>query len=173
MSSLSGSPANLPSPRAAVLPAAPTGRRHRPAPHQRAHRRHRPRLGRTHRRLSLNCTQADMQDMLAFLVGRVARQPALEHTRAPGRRPLAVTGLLRRAALVAESSTEFLNHHLPQGSNLHSGGEICGFLSRLVASQTATFPTPFAYFTFSTLLPVTNGIQPEAHSPTRYVSLRG
>jgi hypothetical protein len=59
------------------------------------------------------------------------------------------------------------------GSNLHAGGEICGFLSRLVASQTATFPTPFAYFTLSTLPLVTNGIQPEAHSPTRYVSSRG
>src|SRR5215218_6505850 len=54
-------PADLSSPRAAVLPAAPAGRWHRPAPSQRAHRRHRQRLGRTPRRLSVNCTQADMQ----------------------------------------------------------------------------------------------------------------
>ena len=51
-------PADLPSSRAAVLPVAAAGRRHRPAPPQRAHRRHRQRLGRIHRRLSLNCTQA-------------------------------------------------------------------------------------------------------------------
>jgi len=41
----------LPSPRAAVLAAASAGRRHRPAPPQRAHRRQRQRLGRTHKRL--------------------------------------------------------------------------------------------------------------------------
>ena len=33
-----------------------------PHPLSRAHRRHRQRLGRTHRRVSVNCTQADMQD---------------------------------------------------------------------------------------------------------------
>jgi hypothetical protein len=57
----------------------------------------------------------------------------------------------------------------PARINLHSEGEICGFLSRLVASQTATLPTPFAYLTFRTTLLVRNGIQPEAHSPTRYL----
>jgi hypothetical protein len=51
--------------------------------------------------------------------------------------------------------------------------EICVFLSRLVASQIATLPTPFAYLTLRTVLPVRNGIQPEAHSPTRYVSSDG
>jgi hypothetical protein len=56
-------PADLPSARAAVLPAASAGRRHGPTSPQRAHRRHRQRLGRTHRRLSLNCIQADMQDI--------------------------------------------------------------------------------------------------------------
>ena len=38
-------------------------------------------------------------------------------------------------------------HAIPQGSNLHPGEEICVFLSKLVTSQTATLPTPFAVST--------------------------
>jgi hypothetical protein len=58
------------------------------------------------------------------------------------------------------------------GFNVHPE-EICSFLSRLVASQIAALSTPFAYLTLRTVLPVRNGIQPEAHSPSRYVSSDG
>ena len=47
-------------------------------PHpQRAHRRHRQRLGRTHKRLSLNCTQADMQDVCSKMIWWSWMRPAL------------------------------------------------------------------------------------------------
>src|SRR5215204_5788740 len=61
-------PADLPSSGVVVLPVAPAGRRHRPAPPQRTHRRHRQRLGRIHKRLGANCTQADMQDACSKMI---------------------------------------------------------------------------------------------------------
>jgi hypothetical protein len=46
-----------------LLLLCPRSRWHRPAPPKRVHRRHGQRLGRTPRRLSVDCTQTDMQEV--------------------------------------------------------------------------------------------------------------
>ena len=59
-------PADLPSPRAAVLPAAPAGRRHRPATPSASSSAAPETTGGSHRRLGVNCTQTDIQDGTVF-----------------------------------------------------------------------------------------------------------
>jgi hypothetical protein len=113
-SSPSGSAGGPPEPAGCCSTGAPTGRWHRPASPQRAHRRHRQRPGQIHRRPSVNCTQADMQEMCSILI---RREPRVYHI--PTTRRLTLTQVAFTAqAAAGPGGTVFAPHR--RGADPHS-----------------------------------------------------